>query len=165
MSVPIVDLSLASVVQHSPFPVPTLYRSSQSCQCPSCLTLKSRAVCSEHVCAWRLLPNAFKIWSTYRNIIIFIILYIQRKIFFRRTFFFYSPCPNLEGIKDALSYKFRRLTIGQNCCAVCTNEVARAGAIETHSRARATPRVSTGLLGRSPSLERSERRGLCFVIV
>ena len=37
-----------------------------------------------------------------------------------------SPCPNLEGIKDALSYKFRRLTIGQNCCAMCTNAVARA---------------------------------------
>ena len=51
---------------------------------------------------------------------------IQRKIFFRATIFLYSPCPNLEGIKDALSYKFRRLTIGQNCCAVCTNEVARA---------------------------------------
>ena len=55
-----------------------------------------------------------------------IILYIQRKIFFRVTIFLYSPCPNLEGIKDALFYKFRRLTIGQNCSAVCTNEVARA---------------------------------------
>ena len=33
---------------------------------------------------------------------------------------------NLDGIKDALSYKFRRLTIGQNCCAVCTNKVAKA---------------------------------------
>ena len=44
-------------------------------------------------------------------------------MFFRQTFFlYYSQCPNLEGIKDALSYKFRRLTIGQNCCAVCTNE-------------------------------------------
>ena len=54
-----------------------------------------------------------------------VIIYIQRKIFFRATIFLYSPCPNLEGIKDALSYKFRILTIGQNC-AVCTNEVARA---------------------------------------
>ena len=43
----------------------------------------------------------------------------------RRSIFLYSPCPNLEGIKDALSYKFRRLTIGQNC-AMCTNEVAKA---------------------------------------
>ena len=51
---------------------------------------------------------------------------LQRKIIFRATIFLYSPCPNLEGIKDALSYKFRRLTIGQNCCAMCTNEVARA---------------------------------------
>ena len=50
-----------------------------------------------------------------------------------------SPCPNLEGINDALSYKFRRLMIGQNCCAVCTNKVARAlGAIEMHSQARAS---------------------------
>ena len=48
----------------------------------------------------------------------------------RATIFLYSPCPNLEGIKDALSYKFRRLTIGQNCCAVCTNQM--------HSRARAS---------------------------
>ena len=31
------------------------------------------------------------------------------------------------------------ITIGQNCCAVCTNEVARAyGAIEMRSRARAS---------------------------
>ena len=57
---------------------------------------------------------------------ILVIIYIQRKIFFKATIFLYSPCPNLEGIKDALFYKFRRLTIGQNCCAVCTNEVARA---------------------------------------
>ena len=49
---------------------------------------------------------------------------IQRKIFFRRSFFLYSPCPNLEGIKDALFYKFRRPTIGQNCSAVCTTRVA-----------------------------------------
>ena len=53
------------------------------------------------------------------------LLYMQRKIIFRAIIFLYSACPNLEGIKDPLSYKFRRLTIGQNC-AVCTNEVARA---------------------------------------
>ena len=47
---------------------------------------------------------------------------VQQKIFFRRSFFLYSPCPYLEGIKDALCYKFRRLTIGQNCSAVCTNK-------------------------------------------
>ena len=33
-----------------------------------------------------------------------------------------SPRPNLEDIKDALFYKFRRPTIGQNCSAVCTNK-------------------------------------------
>ena len=57
---------------------------------------------------------------------IWLYYYIQRKIFFRATIFLHSPCPNLEGIKDALSYKFRRVTIDQNSCAVCTNEVARA---------------------------------------
>ena len=31
----------------------------------------------------------------------------------------------MEGMKDTLSYKFRRLTIGQNC-AMCTNKVAKA---------------------------------------
>ena len=30
---------------------------------------------------------------------------------------YYSPCPNLEGIKNALSYKFRRLTIVVVPCA------------------------------------------------
>ena len=30
------------------------------------------------------------------------------------------------GAIEMHSRKFRRLTIGQNCCAVCTNEVARA---------------------------------------
>ena len=33
--------------------------------------------------------------------------------FFRQSFFlYYSPCPYLEGIKDALCHKFKRLTIG-----------------------------------------------------
>ena len=63
---------------------------------------------------------------SYSTTVLDLIIYIQRKIFFRRSIFLYSPCPNLEGIKDALSYKFRRLMIGQNCCAVCTNEVAKA---------------------------------------
>ena len=54
---------------------------------------------------------------------LFILLYyIQRKIFFGWSFFLYSPCPNVEGIKDALCYKFRRPTIGQNWSAVCTNQ-------------------------------------------
>ena len=44
--------------------------------------------------------------------------------FSENQFSYYSLYPNLEGIKDALSYKFRRLMIGQNC-AVCTNKVAR----------------------------------------
>ena len=73
-------------------------------------------------------------------VVYMLLYYIQRKIFFRRSIFLYSPCPNLEGIKDALSYTFRRLMIGQNCCAVCTNKVARArgAAIEMHSRASGT---------------------------
>ena len=72
-----------------------------------------------------LFHNKKSIFIQMYNVIL-LLYYIQRKIFFRATIFLYSPCPNLEGIKDALSYKFRRLTIGQNCCAVCTNEVARA---------------------------------------
>ena len=51
----------------------------------------------------------------------FIVRYTT-KIFFRVTIFLHSLCPSLEGIKDALFYK---LTTGQNCSAVCTNEVAR----------------------------------------
>ena len=38
------------------------------------------------------------------------------------TIFSYSLCPFLEGTKDMLCYKSRRLTIGQNCRAVCTNK-------------------------------------------
>ena len=38
----------------------------------------------------------------------------NEKYFSDDQFSYYSPCPNLEGIKDALSYKFRRLMIGQN---------------------------------------------------
>ena len=38
------------------------------------------------------------------------------------SYFSYNPCPYIEGIKDALCNKFRRLTVGQNCSAVCTNE-------------------------------------------
>ena len=64
--------------------------------------------------------------------------YIQRKIFFRRSFSLYSPCPNLEGIKDALPYKFRRLTIGQLLCRVHNRGCQGLGAIETHSRAQAS---------------------------
>ena len=67
--------------------------------------------------------------------ILFWLYYIQQKIFFRVTIFlYYSPCPNPEDIKDALSYKFRRLTIGQSCCAVCTNEVARPRSLEWSER-------------------------------
>ena len=84
---------------------------------------------------WMLYVISF--WMNFHSVIItnvkycaswnndIIILYTTKN-FFRRSIFLYSPCPNLEGIKDALSYKFRRLMIGQNCCAVCTNKVARA---------------------------------------
>ena len=65
---------------------------------------------------------------------------IYKKIFFRRSIFLYSPCPNLEGIKDALFYKFTKLRIGQKCRAMCTNKVA----IETHSRMRGAKRRAFG---------------------
>ena len=81
--------------------------------------------------------------------------YIQRKIFFRRSFFLCSLCPNLEGIKDALCYMFRRPTIGQNCSAVCTNKGGHRDAFS--SERREALRVSRGLPSRPLSLEQSER--------
>ena len=51
-----------------------------------------------------------------------LLYYMQQKMFFRRSFLLYSLCANLEGIKDALCYKFRRPTIGQNCSTVYTNK-------------------------------------------
>ena len=50
--------------------------------------------------------------------------YPERSLFSEQVTYYYSPCPYmyLKGIKDALCYKFRRLTIGQNCSAVCTNK-------------------------------------------
>ena len=50
-------------------------------------------------------------------------IYVYSKNYFSDDhFFLYSLCPNLEGIKDALFYKFRRPAIGQICSAVCTNK-------------------------------------------
>ena len=43
---------------------------------------------------------------------------MKKLIFFRQSL---SPCPYLEGIKDALCYKFRRPMISQNSSVVCTN--------------------------------------------
>jgi hypothetical protein len=54
-------------------------------------------------------------------------------------------------------HKFRKLTIGQNCSAVCTNE---GDHIEMHSW-REAPCASRGL---PLSLEWSKRRDLCFVM-
>ena len=44
-----------------------------------------------------------------------------------------SSCPNLEGIKDVLFYKFRRPTIGHNCSAVCTNKGGHRDAFANNS--------------------------------
>ena len=83
------------------------------------------------------------------------------KKYFQAIIFVYSPYPYLEGIKDALCSKFRRLKIGQNCSAVCTNKDGRRNAfsIERHK----VPCISRGLLSRPPSLQLSERQGLLFV--
>ena len=81
----------------------------------------------------------------------------NEKYFSERQF----SCPYLEGTKDALYYKFRRHTIGQNCSATCTSEGYR----DTFSSERQkVPRISRDLLGRPPSLERNKRRDLFFVI-
>ena len=60
---------------------------------------------------------------------VLLLYYIQQKIFFRRSFSYYSPCPNLEGIKDALFYKLEgpRLVRFTVLCAQTRL------AIETHS--------------------------------
>ena len=55
------------------------------------------------------------------------------KNIFQMIIFLYSPCPNLEGIKDALFYKFKRPTIGQNCSSMSH---AQTTAIEIHSRTK-----------------------------
>ena len=88
--------------------------------------------------------------------------YTERKILFRRSLFLYSPYPNLEGIEDALFYKFRRHTISQNYSAVCTNKGGHRDAF-LNERYEAL-RILRGLLSRPLSLERSERRSLFFVI-
>ena len=74
----------------------------------------------------------------------------------------YSPCPYLEGSKDALCYKFRRLMIGQGCSAVCINEGGHIDAFlsERHE----VPCISRGF-SRPPSLERSKRQCLIVVLV
>ena len=89
---------------------------------------------------------------------IYIVILCNEKYFSDDHFLMYSPCPNVEGIKDALSYKFRRLTIGQNC-AMCTNKVAKNRILELKQAAQ----CRAFLLGRPLSLEWSERQGLFFV--
>ena len=60
---------------------------------------------------------------------------------FRAILFLYSPCPNLEGMKDALFYKFRKPTIDQICSAVCTNKGCHRDAFSNEQchRARTLP--------------------------
>ena len=86
----------------------------------------------------------------------------NKKYFSDDRFSYNSLCPNLEGIKGALFYKFRRPTIGRNCSALCTNKSGHRAAFSNERRE--APRVSRGLLSRPLSLERSEIRGLFFVI-
>ena len=79
----------------------------------------------------------------------------NEKYFSERQFFLYSLCPNLEGTKDALFYKFKRLIIGQNCSAVCTKEGGHRDAFS--SKWCEALYVLRGLLSRPLSLEQSER--------
>jgi hypothetical protein len=53
-------------------------------------------------------------------VVIYTIIYNEK--YFQSNNFLCSPCPYLEGTKDALWNKLRRLTIGQNYSAVCTHE-------------------------------------------
>ena len=88
----------------------------------------------------------------YKNysVVLLIVLYTT-KIFFRTIIFSHSLCPNLEGIKDVLCYKFRRPTIGQICSAVCTNKGGYRDAFS--SERRKAPHVSEGLLSRLHATE------------
>ena len=50
-------------------------------------------------------------------------------VFQSDNFLIYSPYLNLEGTKDALFYKFKILTISQNCSAVCINKSGHRDAL------------------------------------
>ena len=82
--------------------------------------------------------------------LILVILYTMKNIF-QMIIFLYSPCPNLEGIKDALCYKFRRPTIGQNCSAMCINKGSHRDAFSNERRK--VPHISRGLLSRPHATE------------
>ena len=56
------------------------------------------------------------------QVLVYIYYIYNEKYFSERQDSLYSPCSNVEGTKYALCYKFRRLTIDQNCSAVCANE-------------------------------------------
>ena len=89
-----------------------------------------------------------------------LLYYIQRKIFFRWSFFLYSLCP-----KDALFHKFRRPTISYNCSAVCTNKGGHRDAFSNEWCE--APRVSRSLLSMQATCHRASseaRRGLFFVM-
>ena len=53
--------------------------------------------------------------------------------------------------------------IDQNCRAVCTNKGGHRDAFS--NKWREVPRVSRGLLSRSPSLAQSERQGGLFFVI
>ena len=66
----------------------------------------------------------------------------------------YCPCPYLGGTKDALCHKFRRLTISQNCSAICTNGSGHKYAIlEISNEWCEVQHVLRGLLSRPLSLD------------
>ena len=71
----------------------------------------------------------------------------------------YSLCPNLESIKDALCYKFRRATINQNCSAVCTNKGGHRDAFLILNERREVLRISRGLLSRPRAESRVRSKG------
>ena len=113
-----------------------------------------------NVSEWKNVPTGIYYLYQYTKYL----YYIQRKIFFRRSFFLYSPCPNLEGIKDAIFYKFRRPTIGQNCSAVCTNKGGHRDAFSNERRE--APRVSRACsAGTEPQAKQETKSVLCHSLV
>ena len=94
--------------------------------------------------------------STYVNTYFALIIYIQRKIFFRQS---YSPCHYLEGIKDALSECSGLVrTVGLCAQAWWSWRCIRSADAQSALRSRA-------MLSGPPSLSLSERRGSLFSVI
>ena len=98
----------------------------------------------------------------------YIHVYKNEKYFSERHFFLYSLCPNLEGIKDVLSYKSRRRS--ELLCRVRKQGCQGLGPIEMHSRARVSGASATRFdrparQATEPRAKREAMSALCYGLV